>query len=96
MIDGFEQESPRHTCAAVRKFAEGKESLRVSHQKQLYRTVVSTEEVGALLLSGWVDLIVSSRWLRLPASHLTARFDGQRRQLALGCKHDLLPALPLQ
>lgn len=54
------------------------------------------KRLGALILPGWVDLILSTRWLRLPASHLTARFDGQRRQLALGSKHDLLPALPLQ
>jgi hypothetical protein len=52
--------------------------------------------LGALLLSGWVDLVSSLRWLRLPSSHLTAHFDGQRRRLALNRKNDLLLTLPLQ
>lgn len=52
--------------------------------------------LGAPFLSGWVDLVSSSRWLRLPTGHPTARFDGQRRRLALEKKHDLLLTLPLQ
>jgi hypothetical protein len=54
------------------------------------------KRLGARLLSGWIDLILSSRWFRLPTGHLTARFDGQRRRLALEKKHELLLTLPLQ